>query len=233
MKTVALSLIMVLNVMQLTAADQSHGILETDQPAVDRQIEGGGGATLFQPPNQISLVVSDESCDACGSGAQAVADNFTVNTGGMGFDLQQILLWGVYFPGNVPQALDDFEVRVHLDNAGLPGTVVCSWIDLSPASRVDTGVNIGTWDEYLITLDLPGNCPLADIPYWIEIFNNTGPGTDDWAWESGNLDPVNGTAGGTYAAEAPGVSWIPDTIDFAIQLNGTLLPVELQSFSIE
>jgi len=233
MKTVVLSLIVLLNVMPLAAAKQSHRISETEQPAADRQVEGDVGSTLFQPPNQISLVVSDESCDACGSGAQAIADNFTVDTGGMGFDLQQILLWGVFFPGNVPPALDDFVVRVHIYDTGLPGTVVCSWADLTPVSRVDTGVNIGTWDEYQITLDLPGNCPLADIPYWIEIYNNTGPGTDDWAWESGVLDPINGTAGGAYAAEAPGVSWIPDAIDFAVQLNGTLLPVELQSFSIE
>ncbi len=90
MKTVVLSLIMVLNVIPLTAADQSQETSETEQPAVDRQVEGSGDATLFQPPNQISLVISDESCDGCGSGAQAIADNFTVNTGGMGFDLQQI-----------------------------------------------------------------------------------------------------------------------------------------------
>ncbi len=50
----------------------------------------------------------------------------------------------------------------------------------------------------------------------------------------GNVDAVNGTIGSTFAFEAPGVSWGVDSdSDFATQLNGTVVPVELQSFSIE
>ena len=97
MKTVILSLIIVLACMPLAAAEQSHRISEVDQPAVDREVERQADSTLNQPPNQVNGVFSDEGCDICGSGVQVIAENFNVITAGMGFDLEQIVMWGGYW----------------------------------------------------------------------------------------------------------------------------------------
>ncbi|RLE20556.1 MAG: hypothetical protein DRJ65_17970 [Acidobacteria bacterium] len=235
MKIVVLSFVVVLFVMPLTAAEQAHRISEINQPAVDRQIDRLGDSTLNQAPNQVSGVFSDEDCDICGQ-PQVLAENFTVITAGMGFDLEQIVIWGGYFDDNIPLAVDDFDVLVHSDAAGIPGAVVCTETSIVPTSRTDTGVDLFGVDEYIVTLDLAVACSLADGTYWIEIYNNTAAGssTNDWFWELGNVDGVNGTSGGAYAFEAPGATWNLDGAqDFAVQLNGTVVPVELQSFSIE
>ena len=57
-------------------------------------------------------------------------------------------------------------------------------------------------------------------------------GNDFWYWDHGTLDPVNGVAGTSYTFRTPS-DWYPAATDSAIQLNGTTLPVELQSFSVE
>ncbi len=233
MKIVVLSLIIALACLPLTAAEQSHRVSEIDQPAVERQIDRLGDSTLNQAPNQVNGIFSDEGCDICGAGVQVLGENFTVITAGMGFDLEQIVIWGGYYPNDVPTA-DDFDVLIHSDAAGLPGTVICTETGIVATSRTATGVVLFGVSEYMVTLDLAAACNLADGTYWLEVYNNTGTGTDDWFWEEGNIDAVNGTIGSTYAFEAPGVSWSVDSdSDFATQLNGTVVPVELQSFSIE
>ena len=234
MKIVILSFVIVLFVMPLAAADQSHRISEIDQPAVERHIEGVLDSTLNQAPNQVNGLFSDEECDFCGNGVQVIAENFTVSTGGLGFDLEQIVMWGGYFPGDIPPAVDDFDVLVHTDAAGAPGTVICTETGIVPTSRTTTGVVLFGVSEYIVTLDLAVACNLADGTYWVEVYNNTGVGTDDWFWETGTLDGVNGVPGSAWATEAPGAAWNLDGgTDIAVQLNGTVVPVELQSFSIE
>jgi hypothetical protein len=99
-----------------------------------------------------------------------------------------------------------------------------------------TGVvlfGVNEW-EYNITLGAP--CVLADGSYWVEVFNSTaGNGSgDDWFWETGTLDPVNGVAGSVFSTSVPGAVWNPDSInDLAVQLIGAVVPVELQSFDVE
>lgn len=192
MKIVVLSIIVVLFVMPLAAAEQSHRVSEIDQPAVDREVERQVDSTLNQAPDQSNGVFSDEDCDICGGGSQVVAENFAVITGGLGFDLEQIVFWGGYYTDNIPLAVDDFDVLVHSDAAGLPGAVICTETGMAATSRVDTGIDLFGVDEYMVTLDLAVACNLADGTYWIEVYNNTGTGADDWFWETGTLDPVNG-----------------------------------------
>ena len=58
--------------------------------------------------------------------------------------------------------------------------------------------------------------------------------SNDWFWEVGNLDPVNGAPGIAFSTTTPGSGWsffVDDSV--ATQLNGTIVPVELQSFSVE
>ena len=102
-----------------------------------------------------------------------------------------------------------------------------------PTSDVLTGVTLFGVSEHLVTLDFP-DCTLADGTYFIEIYTDTGAGTDDWFWETGNVDATHGIAGQAYAFTAPGSAWNYDASqDMAITLNGDLVPVELQSFDIE
>jgi PKD repeat protein len=57
----------------------------------------------------------------------------------------------------------------------------------------------------------PGN-------YWVELYNDTGWGTDDFFWETGNSDPIHGLDGNGFSFTAPGESWNFESGDLAIQL---------------
>ena len=211
-----------------------HRVLEVDQTPVAREYAPGPSPLLDQPPNQGNGLFSDEGCAICGSGAQVIAENFTVSTAGAGFGLDQILFWGGYYSTDTPPAVDDFDVLIHEDNGGLPGTVVCSETGIIPTSRTATGVTLFGVSEYAITIDLATTCNLTDGTYWAELYNDTSGLDDDFFWETGNVDATAGITGSVWAAEAPGSTWTVDgTTDFAVQLYGTVLPVELQSLSIE
>jgi hypothetical protein len=74
----------------------------------------------------------------------------------------------------------------------------------------------------MLTFDL-SPCSLADGTYWIQIYTDTGLGTDDWFWEFGDLDPVNGVAGSAWATALPPTSWNLDpSAEFAVELAGTI-----------
>jgi hypothetical protein len=64
--------------------------------------------------------------------------------------------------------------------------------------------------------------------YWLEIYNNTGFGTDDWFWETGNLDPVNGIPGSAFAFSTPGAGWNPLGDDLSMQIiaGGEVVPCD-------
>jgi len=210
MKTLAVSLIIILSVLPVATAD----------------------TTLNQPP---SLVFYDASDDAIGPPPIIRADNFIVSTGGLGFDLEQVVIWGGYFPGNTPLTTDSFGVVIHQDAAGLPGAVVCSEPGIIPTSRTLTGhVWPNSVEQYTYTLDLASACSLTDGTYWAEVYNDSSAavGNDRWNRDRGTLDPVNGVDGDSYTFRTP-PDWYPATENAAMQLNGTTLPVELQSFSIE
>jgi len=233
MKAVKLTLIavVVLAVVAQAGAADLHKVVAQDQPPVVRQIDTSAATWLTQAPNQVNGLFSDPGCDFCSTGVQLIAENFVVSTGGVGVNMNQAVIWGGYFPGNVPTAAN-FGVVFHTSAGGLPGGVVCQ-ASVAPTSDVLTGVTLFGVSEHLVTLDFP-NCSLADGTYFLEIYTNTGTGTDDWFWETGNVDPAHGIAGFFYATENPPVTWNPDpSYDMAITLNGDLVPVELQSFDIE
>jgi hypothetical protein len=96
-----------------------------------------------------------------------------------------------------------------------------------------TGITLFGVSEHQITLDF-APVTLPDGTYFIEIYTNTGAGTDDWFWETGNVDATHGIIGQAFAFTAPGSSWNYDGAqDMSITLNGELVPVELQSFDVE
>ena len=65
------------------------------------------------------------------------------------------------------------------------------------------------------------------------LFTDTGAG-DDFFWEVGTLDATNGILGSVWATANPPAAWnIDGATDLAVQITGTIVPVELQSFSME
>jgi len=209
MRVVTLSLIIVLGSFAFASAD----------------------TTLNQPPDQVFGNNSDEGI---GPPPIVFAENFTVITGGLGFALNQVVIWGGYRFTNDATTPDDFGVVIHSDAAGLPGAAICTETPITPTSRTATGLTWmgGTIVEYIVTLDLATACNLVDGSYWVEVYSTAGAGADNWFWESGTVDPVNGAANSSYTFRTP-PDWYAAASESAIQLNGILLPVELQSFSIE
>ena len=219
-----------LAVAGLASAADSHKVLEQNQPPVVRPIDFGPAVWLGQAPNASNGIFSDASCDLCG-GAQVLADNVIVSTGGVGVNVNQIVIWGGYYPNNVP-APAPFTIIFHYDSGGLPGGVL-GQTAVTPTSDVLTGITLFGVSEHQITLELP-SCSLVDGSWWIEVFTDTGLGTDDWFWETGAVDVTHGIGGAAAALQAPGVTWLASPyFDFAITLDGDLVPVELQTFDIE
>jgi hypothetical protein len=174
-------------------------------------------SVLSQSPNQMGAYYSDAGCDSCASGSKVRADNFILDGPRR---VKQIVIWGGYHPGNTPLAVDNFTVRIHQDNEGIPGTVVYCKNGIVPAERTDTGVNLFGVDEYRFTLNLPNPSTLPAGTYWVEIFNDTTSITDDFFWETGTPDAINGITGSVYALEAPGTTWLmSSSVDLALLIN--------------
>lgn len=232
MKAVKFTLIAVavLAVAGLAGAADSHKVLEQNQPPVVRQVDFGPAVWLGQAPNASNGIFSDATCDFCGQ-PQVLADNVVVSTGGVGINVNQIVIWGGYYPGNTPTSAP-FTIIFHYDSGGLPGAVL-GQTSVLPTSDVLTGVVLFGVSEHQVTLDF-APVTLPDGTYFLEIYTDTGAGTDDWFWETGNLDGTHGIAGQAYAFTAPGSGWAYDASqDMSITLNGELVPVELQSFDVE
>ena len=233
-RLITISLAVILIGVLPGAAESPNKVLSVDQPAVARNVTAPTAATLDQAPDQSNGIFTDQGCSICGTGVQTIAEHFVVSTGGAGFPLNQIVLWGGYYSTDTAVATDSFEISVHQDNAGLPGTVVCSENAVVPTSRTATGMTLFGVSEYIYTIDLAATCNLPDGTYWIQLYNDTSSITDDFFWEAGALDATNGLAGSVWATEIPAVTWNTDSAtNLAVQLSDTVAPVEIQAFSVE
>lgn len=163
----------------------------------------GGPLLISQQPNQSNGLFSDADCAACGTGQQSVADDFVLAAPA---SVGQIVLWGGYFPGNmIPGAPDSFTVIFHQDAALLPGANIDTQT-LAPTSATTTGVTLFGVSEVLYVVDLtPVALPAGT--FWVEIFTNTAGNTDQFFWEVGNLDAVNGRLNNAFATVVPGAAW--------------------------
>lgn len=190
---------------------------------------------LFQTPNQVNGVFADASCALCGTGQQTVAENFTATISNSTTGIIQFVIYGGYYPENIPNATDDFTIILHADAAGSPGTVLWQESGIQATSRSTTGVVLFGVDEYMFTFDfdfanailLPGTGT-----YWVEIFNNSVE-SGNFFWETGNLDGAHGVAGSGWYTTTPGTAWNLDpATDFSFTINGddNVVPVELVSF---
>ncbi len=171
---------------------------------------------LDQAPNADNGIFSDAGCDGCTSGVQVVAENFSLDAEET---IGQIVLWSGYYSTDTPIDPDHLTVIFHADASGSPGTALSTETDVS-YERVQTGVVLFGVHEWMHTLTLANPVTLAPGTYWVEIYNDTGSGTDDFFWETGNVDTIgNGLTGSAWATQAPGSSWNLDTAtEMAIQL---------------
>jgi hypothetical protein len=231
-KTTLLALgIAVLFALPQAGAESGQMVLPTSLNPVYREVPRGPDTTLLQSPNQTNGIFSDIGCGACATGVQIIGENFVVSTAGLGYNLDEISIWGGYYPGNVPTAAP-FDIYITTNSGGLPGATVCSALAVTPTSDTLTGVTLFGVSEHLIVLTIPP-CSLTDGTYWLYLFTNTGAG-DDFFWEVGNLDGTNGVLGSLWATVNPPTTWNIDTdTDVAVHITGTIVPVELQSFGIE
>ena len=80
---------------------------------------------LSQPPNRVDAHLSDAKLQSSPlspvpTGA-CVAENFVLAAKTI---IAEIRIWGIYFPGGVAPATDNFTVTVRSDTAGLPGAAL-------------------------------------------------------------------------------------------------------------
>jgi uncharacterized repeat protein (TIGR01451 family) len=178
---------------------------------------------LDQTPNQVNGLFSDAGCENCPTGQQSIAENFALEDTGT---IEQIVFWTGYFPADVPIDPDLIRVIFHQDGGGIPGAVVYDESNVA-YDRVQTGVILFGVHEWMHTLTLATPVVLPAGNYWVEIFNNTGFGNDNFFWETGNPDTLGrGQAGSAFAFETPGGAWNFDgATDLAFQLLGTIGPV--------
>jgi hypothetical protein len=205
-------------VQPAVSADKAANLAQLGQPNV--RSEGAGTVTapadivLDQAPNQVNGFFADAGCDLC-AGQQSIAENFALSDMA---SVGQIIFWTGYFPGDVPIDPDNITVLFHEDAAGLPGPVISTESNVS-YTREQTGVILFGVHEYLHTLTLGSPVVLPAGNYWVEIFNDTGFGTDDFFWETGNIDPMHGLPGSAWTTTTPGDTWNYDGVnDLSIQL---------------
>lgn len=165
----------------------------------------------------------------------AAADDFVVPAAG--WDIEQIVINGVYSAG-YSGAANTWDVVIYADAGGMPGASVFSQAGLT--ATLDTAGDI--------TLDLaPAVSLTTGGTYWLSVVCNMNfASTDQWFWNSRTVqngnpfhwqDPGNLFGLGTCPTWGPGATVCivgsSDEPDLLFTLNGTVLPVELQSMTIE
>ena len=185
------------------------------RPASAMQCSGGSIELLSQAPDQNDGFLSDDSTDAFGRPASNVED-FVLR---QGMRVSSLRVWGFYWPsGNaVP---DNFTVIVHADDGGNVGPLVRRENGVQ-STRSATGAQVSGLDEYEYVLQLARPLSLPPGTYWIEIFNRTGDGAEDWLWETGIADGANGSPGHRVDGDdAPGTLWHTSPWDLALSICG-------------
>jgi len=204
-------------VLASTAASAAGVRAAAPRPVAEASRPLGPGTLLDQPPNEACALISDAG------EPQVLAENFVVS--GEEVALVELRFSGAYLFDNVPPPGDAFEVLVHPDDAGLPGTTVvtgCAHSGVVPGSRTLSGRTIGGFDLYDLVVPLPGSCRLAPgATYWIEIYEG-GTGGDRFGWECGDTDPAAGVPGSASSSSAPGSTWGPQGNDHALVILGAL-----------
>jgi len=188
---------------------------------------------LNQVQNGVNGLFADSDCQLCPSLQQSIADNVNISIAGPTVGITQLVIWGGYYPENIPNPTDNFTFIIHSDAGGQPGTVLFSQSGIQPNSRVSTGVVLFGCNEYMFTFNFasPIIVPSTGV-YWLELFNNS-TASGNFFWETGNLDGTHGVLGSAWYTTTPATSWNLDgATDLSLQINGDdNVPVEFTSFT--
>ncbi len=158
---------------------------------------------LTQMPNLANGIFSDIHCDICG-GLQVLAENTDF---GAPVNITALTFWGGYYPTNTVLDPDHFTVIFRADDGGgLPGAMIASMNDVAADIKFATGRILFGVDEHEYTINVDPPQPVPEL-VWIEIYNNTDPSTDDWFWETGDLDPAYGIIGQAWTTTIPEAPW--------------------------
>jgi len=202
---------------------------------------GVGGQQPFESPRAL---LYDQTDNAAGNGVPdqdfeaafdaydaEAADDFVVPAGDVAWDVDEIATVGT--TGTAGGATVD--VWFYPDAAGWPGAAaVCSYADIVPVD------NLGS-----LTITLPSVCHLPAGTYWLAIQVNQEfgiYGQHFWSNRSAqsNNESVWRNPGGGFGIGC--TDWGRQTtcgvgggagLDLLFQILGTVVPVELQSLSVE
>jgi hypothetical protein len=182
----------------------------------------------------VNGLFADSDCELCPTFQQTIADNFTATVANSTTGILELVIWGGYYPEDIPNATDDFTFIFHENNAGQPGAVITTLSGVQPTSRVQTGIILFGTHEYMFTFNFtsPIMLPPGTATYWLELYNNSVE-SGNFFWETGNLDGTHGVLGSAWYTTTPGTSWNLDgATDLSAQINGDdNIPVELTSFT--
>jgi hypothetical protein len=148
------------------------------------------------------------------------------------FDIQSINVWGLSLQNNVGWAACDptgmtFDVIFYEDNAGLPGTVICDLQSVA-ASSAGTGLLFAGFELY--QFDIPAACDLGSVGVkWVSIQSEPTAGDCAFLWMSAS----SGDGFSPRDTNGDGI-WETDYLfDESMCVNGSTVPIELESFQIE
>jgi hypothetical protein len=201
---------------------RSLGVDQTPRRNVDlagASCGSGCFVEINQTPNGVNGYFSDTGCDFCGGGQQSMADDVNIFAATNICDIQ---FDGAYYSSN-SSPVDQFTINIYSDGGGIPGALLYGESNVS-VSRVLTGNVIFGVSEWHYTATLASTVNLAIGTWWFEIFNNTGLGTDDWAWETGNVDPNYGNGGCAFAFNTPGITWNAFGENLTLAVCGDVAP---------
>lgn len=140
---------------------------------------------------------------------------------------------GAYFNGTGPTP--NVNVWIYNDAAGAPGTAACSYPLLTPANYTDVAG--------VLTITLPSACTLGTGTYWLSVQSRMDFAVGgQWGWTGSTVqanalakwrNPGNGFGSGCTAWGNLSTCIAGSTPDFGFRLEGAVVPVELQGFTIE
>jgi hypothetical protein len=128
---------------------------------------------------------------------------------------------GSYFPGNTPQAADNFTIQIFADVAGSPAVAPTVTRVIGNPGRTDTGSNTGAgFDIFAYSADVAPIVLASNTRFWLSIFNDTTVDTnDDWFWTISDFGG-NGVTRTNIAGP-----WSPvGQMRFDFDLTGTVVP---------
>ena len=162
------------------------------------------------------------------------ADDFTVPAADIQWNVAEVLAVGNYLNGTGPTAALNLEI--FMNGGGVPGASVCSYPGLLP------GVDYTDNGSGTLSIVLPSVCLLPVGDYWVSVqadMDSSAGG--QWLWAERSA-----ATGANFAWENPPdgfgtgcVAWTPaggcgaSAPDLLFTLGGQVVPVELQSITID